>query len=285
MAKQKFSQKEIADYYNSTQNHYQRWWDLNDTLSVHYGIWEDEVSNFKESLAHTNQVMLNLSQIQSGDCILDAGCGVGGSSFFLNKVVDAEVVGITLSEKQHQLANAKRLELNSEKVSFQIKDYTNTQFDAHSFDAVWACESVCHTVDKSKFLKEAFRVLKPGGKLILADYFLPNEPMSDPKNWVQKWLNLWGISKIISGNEFQKISQDIGFTQVEVKDYSDGIFKSAQRMYYASVFGAFPSELYNLTHPNVTPFAKGHYKSGIYQYKALKKGLWQYKIVSAVKPL
>ena len=54
-------------------------------------------------------------------------------------------------------------------------------------------------------------------------------------------------------------------------------------MYYAALLGALPSELYNLSHPNVSRFAKVHYKSGLYQYKALKRGLWKYMVFCAEK--
>jgi hypothetical protein len=54
-------------------------------------------------------------------------------------------------------------------------------------------------------------------------------------------------------------------------------------MYLSSLAGALPSEIYNLFHPEVTRFAKTHYKSGYYQYKALMAGLWRYVIVLAVK--
>jgi len=54
-------------------------------------------------------------------------------------------------------------------------------------------------------------------------------------------------------------------------------------MYVSSIAGALPSGIYNLFHPKVSRFAKKHYKSGYYQYKALKGGLWRYIIILAVK--
>lgn len=54
-------------------------------------------------------------------------------------------------------------------------------------------------------------------------------------------------------------------------------------MYYASLVGALPSELYNITHPKVSHFSKNHYKCGYYQYKALQKNLWKYYVILAEK--
>src|SRR5919112_1843604 len=49
---------------------------------------------------------------------------------------------------------------------FLEASYFDMPFEDNSADVVWAIESVCHAKDKFQFYKEAFRVLKPGGKLI-----------------------------------------------------------------------------------------------------------------------
>jgi hypothetical protein len=69
-----------------------------------------------------------------------------------------------------------------------------------------------------------------------------------------------------------------------MKDFTMKIFPSAKRMYRSSLLGATGSILYNLFHRKVSRFAKEHYKSGYLQYKALKKGLWEYKVFMAMKP-
>jgi len=78
-----FTSRDIADYYNQTLNHYQNWWNLDKNMAVHYGIWDSHTRNFQESLTNTNLVLMNMAFIAHGDKILDAGCGVGGSAFFL----------------------------------------------------------------------------------------------------------------------------------------------------------------------------------------------------------
>ena len=70
---------------------------------------------------------------------------------------------------------------------------------------------------------------------------------------------------------------------IQAFNYTKQIHKSAKRMYYASLIGALFSITYNLFHPKVSRFAKTHYKSGYFQYKALKAGLWKYGVVLAIK--
>jgi len=279
-----FTNEEIGDYYNTTQIHYEQWWNLKEGLALHYGIWEKHTKNFTESLLNTNQVLMDICNIGNQDRVLDAGCGVGGSAFYMHQKVGAEVVGVTLSENQVKYATdlSKSKKIN-DKVSFFLMDYTKTTFETESFDVIWACESVSSARDKVEFITEAFRLLKKGGKLILSDCFLTTNPPNDPNNWIKKWGLTWGVSNLVTLKFFETNLKNTGFSIVNSFDYTEKIRKTAVRMYYSSILGYLPSEIYNLFNPNVSRFAKHHYRSGYYQYRALQEKLWDYNIVFAIK--
>ncbi len=279
-----FTQEDIAEYYNTTQNHYKRWWNLNENLSLHYGIWDKETKSFSEALVNTNRILMEHVNVSANDKVLDAGCGVGGAAFFINAKKGAEVVGISLSKKQIDLALQIASERNlTDKVTFELMDYTKTNFPNESFDIIWSCESVCHANNKVDFINEAYRLLKKGGRLICAEYLLADENQIDKKSWIRKWLDTWSIGNIISLDNFKSELENSGFSLIQTLDYTKQIHKSAKRMYYASIIGALFSVMYNLFHPKVSRFAKTHYKSGYFQYKALKAGLWKYVVVLAIK--
>lgn len=279
-----FTTKDVADYYNTTLEHYEIWWNLKKSLSLHYGIWDEDTRNFQASLVNTNKVLSELAEVTSSDSVLDAGCGVGGSSMFLADTIGCQATGITLSEKQiaYGQKTVQKRGL-TEKVEFHKMDYTATTFESGSFDVVWACESMSHAADKTLFLKEMFRVLKKGGRLIISDFFMREEDQQDPDDLMKKWGDTWGISQFPTGQVFIEDAKAVGFRDAKLFDYTEKIVKSARRMYCASLLGSIPSEAYNFLHPKVSRFARTHYRSGYYQYKALNKDLWKYQIVLGVK--
>jgi MPBQ/MSBQ methyltransferase len=104
--------------------------------------------------------------------VLDVGCGIGGTSRYLAKKfgTDAQVTGITLSPMQVKRAQQLALEQNLPNAKFHVMDALAMDFPANSFDLVWACESGEHMPDKKKYVEEMTRVLKPGGKIVIATW-------------------------------------------------------------------------------------------------------------------
>lgn len=279
-----YNKKDIANYYNTTQIHYEKWWDLNKSFSLHYGIWEEDTRNFKDALANTNKVLMELTEINSSSRVLDAGCGVGGAAVFVHEQSGAIVTGITLSQKQLDSANLLVKERGlGDYVDFKLMDYTQTTFPNETFDVIWACESICHSPEPKKFINEAHRLLRKGGKLIICDFFKTSEDQLDTNGWLKKWCDTWAVSKLSTSKEFKNIFEESGFSKTTVLDYTTKIQKSAKRMYFASLLGLLPSEIYNLLNPNVSNFARNHYKCGLYQYKALRANLWRYQILLTIK--
>jgi tocopherol O-methyltransferase len=276
----------IANYYNQTQNHYQKWWRLEDNLSLHYGIWDTTTKDFNAALANTNTLMHQYAGSPKAVKVLDAGCGVGGAAIYLAQNHQCTIDGLSLSEKQLSLGQQKVIEAQlDEQVFFHLMDFTQTTFESASYDLIWACESVCHTSHKNDFIKEAYRLLKPGGKVVMTDFFLASEKLADPHKWIQKWAQTWGVPHFSTLNKFTTQLEEAGFDAIQSTNYTEGIRKSAKKMHQAALLGALPSELYNLFNPQVSTFAKTHYKSGLYQYKALQAKLWGYEMVLATKSL
>jgi tocopherol O-methyltransferase len=102
----------------------------------------------------------------------------GGTSVYLAKELGARVLGITISHKQVEMATAK-VDVAGLAGSVTVFHGDGERLDTlpelqphvGSFDAVWISEALSHFADRGAFFRHAAAYLKPGGKLVLADWF------------------------------------------------------------------------------------------------------------------
>lgn len=279
-----FSQKEIARYYDLSESQYRVFWNLSKSRSLHYGYWDATTKNFHEALLNINKVLSQKINITKDDKVLDAGCGIGGSSLWLANNIGCNVTGISLSEKQINTANNLAVKDGVQHLAkFLQRDFTNTGFADESFDVIWAIESVCHAENKGTFLKEAFRILKKGGKIILADFFKKENLQGEDAAQMQQWAHGWAVADFSTKGEFQKQLQQTGFSVIKIEDASNAIMPSAKKLYRSYFIGSFLGFLYRMVHRNATSAGKKNIDTAYLQYKTLQKKLWQYLIISAVK--
>ncbi len=274
---------EIVDYYDNCETDYRLIWRLDRCLAMHYGYWDDTTERVSEALIRENQVLSERAKITQADKVLDAGCGVGGSAIWLANEVGCSVTGITLS--QHQVSqcqqNAEKRSATS-KTEFNLGDYTATDFADNSFDVVWAVESVCHAEDKQDFINEAFRILKSGGRLILADFFATKETYDEEENQLmQDWVSGWSVKELAYTPHFHQGLESAGFQNIEYQNATENVRPSAKELYQFSVLVKGAGK--KLTEGR-SERQDANIRAVHCQYPALEKGLWSYGIFLAHKP-
>lgn len=282
-----FTSDKIIEYYDSCEIDYRWLWNLNDAKALHYGYWDDGVRSLSEALTRQNDWMAELAGITSADSVLDAGCGVGGSSIHLAKNYGCTVTGISLAARQIEQAQgfARAAGLPEEQFEFLVRDFTDTRFEDASFTVVWAVESVCHAERKADFLREAFRVLQPGGRLILCDGFVPrpwDEYTGDDAAVLKSWVNGWAVDHLADRDGFVQDAVDAGFTNVSFEDITERVLPSARRLYRLAVPTIWigrVAEFLRIRSRTQTQNIIGARD----QYRALRRGLWRYGRVYAEK--
>ncbi len=278
----------IIEYYDSCEIDYRWLWNLNDAKALHYGYWDEGVRNLSQALIRQNDWLAELAGISSADHVLDAGCGVGGSSIHLASTYGCKVTGISLAGRQIEQARgfARAAELPDEQFEFLVRDFTDTRFEDATFSVVWAVESVCHAAVKADFLREAFRVLKPGGRLILCDGFVKrpwHEHDGEDAAVLKSWVNGWAVDNLADHAGFVRDAEAAGFTNVAFEDITERVLPSARRLYRLAVPTIFLgriAELLRIRSRTQTDNIIGARD----QYRALKRGLWCYGRVYAEKP-
>lgn len=276
--------KNIIDYYQATENAYKDTWDLDNSLAIHYGFWDEKVKTFAQSLQRMNEIMMEAVNIKKSDVVLDAGCGIGGSSIYLAKKVGCKVTGITLSEKQ--VEKAKDLAGKNNLIGlldFRSMNYCATDFPDETFDVVWGCESVCYAENKEQFVKEAWRLLKAGGRLVVADGFVKDFSNND-QSTIRNWLDGWQVNYLESPVRFSQFINDAGFSNVKYRDITLNAMHSAKRLnqfyYLANLYLFWKTITFS---SSATAMQKKNINACKYQYRGIKRGLWQYGLFTAIK--
>lgn len=105
--------------------------------------------------------------------VLDIGCGVGGPAREMAKFTGCHVTGVTINDLHVERSNAYNAEEGlSDQVHMVKGNFIDLPFEDGTFDQAYATEALCCSPDMEKAYREAWRVLKPGGKLGMLDWVL-----------------------------------------------------------------------------------------------------------------
>ncbi len=275
----------VARYYDESWFDYRVIWQNSENRALHFGVWYPGTKSHGESLLNMNREVAGSIDIKPGMRVLDAGCGVGGSSMWLAENYDVSVVGITVAERQVEMARKFAQERGLEKrVSFELADFTNTKFPDGSFDIVWAQESACHAEDKAAFLREAFRVLRPGGQLVVEDWFRVTRDLpARQEKLLIDWVNCWAIPDLSTGDEFAVAARACGFDGTTIRDLSMFVRPSLARLYRLGVASyPFWAVVHRLGLRSA--HAQANLRGAILQWRALNQRLWFDAIFTATRP-
>ena len=130
-----------------------------------------------------------LGPIHDGDNVLDVGCGAGVDTFFSAMMTgfSGKVVGIDLTPAMLKRAKKNLSKTDLKNVVFKEGSVENLPFPEEAFDVVISNGALNLVPDKSRAFSEIFRVLKPGGRLMVADEILTGELPKEKDKIIRSW--------------------------------------------------------------------------------------------------
>ena len=163
-------------------------------------------------------------------------------------------------------------------------DYNRTSFDADSFDVVWALESVCYAPDKLAFAREALRILKPGGRLILADGFAAKARYTrEEQDLMNRWIHTWAVTSLVTSAAMRQALRHAGFSRVRLADTTHAVVPSTRILFFHSLY-AFPLSWLAAHLGLRTETQTRNIEGAYYQYHVCRRNLAQYALLCATKP-
>jgi SAM-dependent methyltransferase len=186
--------------------------------AIHRELWGPGVTNRREAVHHAHALVLD--QLRPDDRrVLDLGCGVGTAALYLADRRPVEVVGVSISPEQVRLAERYSAQGGPRlgTVRFRVADFTDLPGDLAGFDLAFAIESFVHADPAAAFFREAARVLRPGGALVVIDDVCAGDP-ADPR--LADFRAGWHAPNVVSVDEAAGLAADAGLRLVQSDDLS-----------------------------------------------------------------
>jgi len=230
------TEKEVQQYYDTYWSMKVKKHTIDEKQGFHHGFFEKGIKTPREAIQNMNKLVENLLDLHEMDRkdLLDVGCGIGSTSIYLaRKYPGSHFSGITISPVEVKLANEIINKQNLSNAKFILGNFLGTEFPEGSFDSVFALESINHSTNKKYLIREMSRILKPGGKLVVVDWFRTDVPAH---SFMQEIYDAWSAGQanitLESRNNFISYLHDEGFKDVQVRD----LFANVKRGLFVTFF-------------------------------------------------
>lgn len=177
----RLSSDDVGKYYDDLDRFYREMWGEH----VHHGLWLKRRDTVEQATRALVDVVAARAQLKPGMNVVDIGCGYGATARILAEEREVMVTGITNSAAQFWYAEGRAdPEAENPNPCFVLGDWQANDLPSASQDALIAIESIEHMADKRAAFREAFRVLKPGGRMVVCAW----TAAAQPKPWQRRRL-------------------------------------------------------------------------------------------------
>ncbi|MGW4891337.1 SAM-dependent methyltransferase [Kitasatospora sp. NPDC004240] len=195
--------------------------------NIHLGYWEhdEDPSSVEQATDRLTDMVAERLRPAEGQRILDIGCGHGSPALRIAAQHPVEITGISVSDYQVQLANSRPQPAHRPgRVTFDFANAMELPFPDDSFDSAYAIESFIHMKDRKAAMAHVARVLRPGGRLVMADIYLDGEPEGADAALMADSYQFFKLS--LTPDCYRDLAEGAGLQVVDFTDISENARRS-----------------------------------------------------------
>ena len=199
-----FKEKDVQDFYSGPAGGL---WELCMTEEIHSGG------------KATTDVLARALGLTPGMHVLDVCSALGAPARHIARDFGVRVTGLDFTGAYVEEANRRTRAAGLDKsILFVRGNAMDMPFAAETFDVVWGQEAWCHVLDKDRLIAEAFRVLKPGGKLGFTDWVVTG-PISDTE--LLPLITMMAFPNMQTFEGWQAAMKQAGFKVLDARDETE----------------------------------------------------------------
>ena len=188
------------------------------------GYSEEELKELPNSVVKTVAGCGNptaLADLREEETVLDLGSGGGIDVFLAARKVGPKgrVIGVDMTEEMVQLARGNAEEMNARNVDFRLGEIENLPVEDGIVDVIISNCVINLSPDKDRVFAEAFRVLKPGGRMLISDIVTQGELPNEIRENLEMWATC--IAGALDEKEYLQKIGNAGFKKVRIIGKSD----------------------------------------------------------------
>jgi len=269
-----------AYYQETTEKSYLANWSK-EALALHYGLADETTQTLAEAQTNNNRYIADALPVREGMRVLDAGCGVGGTSIWMAAERGARMVGITLDPNQVEMGTRVARERGlGDRVELLAMDFLATSFAEGSFDAAFNLESVCHCVDVRAYARHLLSILKDGAPYGCMDLFVGQ----GRDELVKETMDGWSMPNWQTARAVADALTEAGFVQVTAVDLTAQVKRSAEQVMAIAKNRLMLMKLDAAVGHAESAVFEGHVRAAIACSQGLLDGGVTYGFVAGLRP-